>query len=287
MRRAATGQVLLDTRRRSPRFALRFRAYGKRQYLSLGSEAEGWTETRARLELQNILADVRREIWSAPQPEPSPAVDPDPLLHEFASRWFEAEKGEWRAKTVLDYQWQLSHHLLPFFKDHRLSEITIAEVDRYRQRKVAEARAIQAAAAEGKPLYEEHADANGRTRRRRRRPLSATSINKTITRLSQILEVAVEYRLIDSNPAKGRRRRLKAAKPAKVWLDRAEHVRALLDAAGDLDAQASRTGGHDHKGAPPFRRALLATLVLAGLRIGEVTVLRWRDVDQRDAGELR
>ena len=32
-------------------------------------------------------------------------------------------------------QWQLSAHLLPFFKDHRLSEITIAEVDRYRERR--------------------------------------------------------------------------------------------------------------------------------------------------------
>jgi len=35
--------------------------------------------------------------------------------------------------TRLDYRWQLSHHLLPLFKDHRLSQITIAEVDRYRK----------------------------------------------------------------------------------------------------------------------------------------------------------
>jgi integrase len=279
MRRAATGQVLLDTRRRSPRFALRFRAYGKRHYLSLGSEAEGWTEARARLELQNILADVRRELWSAPRPEPAPAVDPDPLFHEFASQWFEASREQWRASTVLDYEWQLSHHLLPFFKNHKLSQITIAEVDRYRQRKVAEARAIQAAAAAGKPLREEYTDAQGRVHRRRRRPLSATSINKTITRLAQILEVAVEYGLIERNPAKGRRRRLKASAPAKIWLDRAEHIQALLDGAGELDHQASRTGGHDHRGAPPFRRALLATLVFAGLRIGEVTALCWRNVD--------
>jgi integrase len=279
MGRAATGQVLLDTRRQSPRFAVRFRAYGRRHYLSLGSAAEGWTEARARLELANILADVRRGIWSAPQPEPGPAVDPDPLFHEFASRWFDASRDQWRPKTVLDYEWQLSHHLLPFFKDHKLSEITIAEVDRYRQRKVAEARTIEAAAAEGKPLYEEYPGPQGRAHRRRRRPLSASSVNKTITRLAQILEVAVEYRLIGVNPAKGRRRRLKASAPAKVWLDRAEHIQALLDGAGDLDGEAGRNGGHDHKGAPPYRRALLATLVLAGLRIGEATALRWRDVD--------
>jgi hypothetical protein len=52
-----------------------------------------------------------------------------------------------------------------------------------------------------------------------RRPaagLSPTSINKTITRLAQILEVAVEYELIDRNPAKGKRRRVKSWWPAPV-----------------------------------------------------------------------
>ncbi len=34
------------------------------------------------------------------------------------------------------YRWQLTDHLLPFFHDHRLTEITIAEVDRYRDWKV-------------------------------------------------------------------------------------------------------------------------------------------------------
>jgi hypothetical protein len=32
----------------------------------------------------------------------------------------------------------LSYHLLPFFKDHPLSEITIAEVDRYRTEKLSD-----------------------------------------------------------------------------------------------------------------------------------------------------
>lgn len=98
-------------------------------------------------------------------------------------------------------------------------------------------------------------------------------------RLGQILEVAVEYELIEANPAKGRRRRLKAIKTAPVWLDRAEHIEALLDAAGDLDRRTAEKGGQDQKGGPAYRRALLATLVFAGLRIGELTALQWRDVD--------
>jgi integrase len=57
-----------------------------------------------------------------------------------------------------------------------------------------------------------------------------------------------------------------------VWLDSAEQIRALLDAAGDLDDKAKSNGQIP-------RRAILATLILGGLRIGELIDLRWRDVN--------
>lgn len=245
MARPATGQVVCDERRASPVFALRFRAYGRREYVTLGGGADGWSRARAEEELQNVLADVRRGIWRPPDRDPAPAPEGpvDPTFHEFASQWFEANQGAWRPKTRVDYGWQLSNHLLPFFQHHRLSRITIAEVDRYRAAKVREA------------------------------VLSPASINKTITRLAQILEVAVEYEIIDRNPAKGKRRKVKASKPSPVWLDRAEHISALVDAAGELDRDARL----DRQHIP--RRALLATLVFAGPRIGELLDLRWRDVD--------
>jgi integrase len=131
-------------------------------------------------------------------------------------------------------------------------------------------------------LADAYTDKHGRIRKRTRRALSVTSINKTITRLGQILEVAVEYGLIGANPAKGRRRRLKPQKPAPVWLDRAEHIEALLDAASELDHHGKAKGGRDQKGGLVYRRALLSTLVFSGLRIGELTALRWRDVDLAD-----
>lgn len=276
MGRPATGQVL---RRQSGVWALRFRAYGRREYQTLGTAEEGWTRQKAEQALRHVIADVERGAWRPPTAEPAAEVNPDPTFHEFASEWFEATKGEWREKTRLDYEWQLTRHLLPFFHDHRLSQITAREIDRYRQGKVAEGQAIRAAATEGKPMIDEYVDKRCHKRRHPRRALSATSINKTITRLGQILEVAVEYGLIEANPAKGRRRRLKAQKTTPVWLDRAEHIEALLDAAGELDRHAHANGGHDQKGGPTYRRALLATLVLAGLRIGELTALQWRDVD--------
>jgi integrase len=242
--RPPKGEVLRRQVRGGVVFALRFTAYGKRQYVTLGRPDDGWSDALAEQELKHVLADVHRGIWKPARREPVPEVAPDPTFHEFSSEWFEATKGECRESTQLDYEWQLRVHLLPFFKAHRLSEITVAEVDRYREQKLREGE------------------------------LGATSINKTIMRLGQILEVAVERELISRNPAKvgGKRRKVKATKPHRAYLDRAEQIEALLAAAGQIDAEARSNGQIP-------RRAMLATITFAGLRIGELIALDWRDVD--------
>jgi integrase len=282
--RPAKGRVEIDRKRKNPSFVLRFQAYGNRQYVKLGTAEHGWTWERAQRELENVLVEVRRGIWKPAEPEPelAPVTSEDPLFHIFASTWFEDNKGEWSESTRLDYQWQISRHLLPFFKKHRLSHITIAEVDRYRAEKVRESARLTTALAAWRERLEKAEDPSERrelAQERPPRPLSAVSINKTITRLGQILEVAVEYELIPRNPARGKRRRLKLSKPAPVWLDSAEQIEALLDAAGALDRHAAVKGGVRQKGGLVYRRAMLATFVFAGPRISEVTALRWRDVD--------
>ena len=248
MGRPATGQVVVNKRRRSPTFGLRFRAYGKREYVTLGTAAEGWTHARAQTELANILADVRRGIWRPPVVEVVDSPREIPNFHVFASEWFERQKVEGgrrgnglseTGKAAL--RWVITNHLLPAFASRRLDQISVEDVDRYRLAKV----------REGK--------------------IGVTSINKTLATLSAILETAVEYELIDRNPARGRRRRLPAAAPRRSWLDRADHIAALLDAAGDLDATAKVRCGQ--------RRALLATLIFAGLRIGEALSLKRGDID--------
>jgi len=246
--RRVSGQVFVDTRRRSSTYALRFRAYGRREYVSLGSEADGWTRAKAETELANILADVRRGIWKPPVEEAVEVPKEIPTFHEFASEWFERKRLEGgrqgrglAEKSRLDLEWRLSNHLLPAFAQKRLDEISIKDVDDYRLAKVREG------------------------------SLGPTSVNKTIATLTAILEAAVEYELIDRNVAQGRRRRLPAATPKRTWIDRADHIAALLAAAGQVDQNA-----HVHRGK---RRALLATLIFAGLRIGEALALRWRDVD--------
>jgi integrase len=248
MPRAATGQVVVDKRRRSPTFGLRFRAYGRREYMTLGTAEEGWTHAMAQTELQNVLADVRRGIWRPLAVEVAQAPREVPTFHVFASEWFERQKIEGGRRGsglsdagAADLEWRLSNHLLPVFASRRLDQITVEDVDRYRLGKV----------REGK--------------------LGVTSINKTLTTLAAILEAAVEYELIGHNPARGRRRRLPAVTPRRSWLDRADHIAALLDGASELDDRARVCRGQ--------RRALLVTLTFAGLRLGEALSLRWRDVD--------
>jgi integrase len=227
MARQATGQVIEpDGKQRG--WALRFRAYGKRRFVTLGRPEDGWDRGRAEAELRHVLADVERGIWKPHEPVEAPADVP--TFHEFASEWYERHEQEWRPLTQADYKWVLTYHLLPFFKDHRLSEITIEEVDRYKAVK------------------------------QREGVLSNNSINKTLTRLSQVLEEAFEYGKIDRNPARGKRRRLKGEQRSRQWIE-PEQLMAPLDAAD------------------PYSRPVFATLAGTGMRPGEAVALRWGDVN--------
>jgi integrase len=167
MARNASGQVVELDRKRGRTFALRFRAYGRRHYLTLGTVEEGWSRHRAEEELQNVLADVRRGIWRPPEPVSVPSGEEriEPTFHEFASEWLEARRPEWQPKTVKDYKWALSYHLLPFFANHRLSQITIEEVDGYKSAKAREGRI--APAQINKTLKQQDAEAIGADPRRR------------------------------------------------------------------------------------------------------------------------
>ncbi len=262
------GQVLERRWRNGRGYALRFRAYGERQYLTLGMQADGWTRRSAETELQNILADVRRGTWIPPDRNKRARAEagngPTELtFHEFASAWHTDRKGEITPAGHHHQEWALRHHLLPYFANWRLSEINIPAVDDYRRFKLKQGEQRAAAIELGKPARRE----NGCVLK----PLSAASINKTINVLHAILELAVEYGHISANPASGRRRRLKLPAQRPVHLDAVEQIQALLDAAGELDSD-SRRPTRD-------RRAIIATLILAGPRAQELCNLLWRDVD--------
>jgi integrase len=229
MARKATGQVIPRSGKQKS-WAIRITAYGKRRQLSLGRPQDGWNRQRAEVELENVLADVRRGTWQPHQPEPVTAPAGSQTFHEFASEWYERHRQEWRENTAGDYKWALTYHLLPFFAKHSLAQITAEEVDRYKTAKL----------REGK--------------------LNAATINKTLTRLGQILGEAVEYGHLDRNPAQGRRRRLRPGKPKHRQVE-PEQFPTLLDTADD------------------WLRPVIATLVGAGLRVGEVCALNWKHIN--------
>jgi hypothetical protein len=60
MARKATGQVIEPKDGRA--WAIRFRAYGKRRYVALGTAEDGWDRERAEAELRHVLADVERGL---------------------------------------------------------------------------------------------------------------------------------------------------------------------------------------------------------------------------------
>jgi integrase len=219
---------------------LRFKVGGQKRSVALGEVTRADAERRLELE----LADVERGIWKPPTAQRARQADV-PTFHDYADRWWLLNEGQLADSTKADYTWRLEVHLVPHFGAMALDAITFDTVESYIAAKLAD---------------KEH-------------PLSPRSINMTLTLLAAILETAVERELITRNPAKGKGRRARERAPKRSYLETAAQVRALLVAAEELDASAKKDKQHVQ------RRAMIATLTLAGLRIGELCALRWRDID--------
>jgi integrase len=223
---------------------LRFTAYGKRRNVPLGPV----TAEAADTALRHTLADVERAVWQpADVIEAPPEPTPVPTFHAFAEEWWTLKSGELTPGTQADYGWRLQVHLIKWFGEMPLDAITFDTVERYIAAK-------------------RRGDDDGP-------PLSPRSVNMHVTLLAAILERAVERELIVRNPAKGKGRRVRERAPARSYLEAAGQIVALLDAAGELDREAPEGRRHIE------RRAMVATLIFAGLRISELCALRWRDVD--------
>jgi integrase len=202
--------------------------YGKRRFVSLGPIGEA----EAQRDLRHVLADIERGTWSEPRAvEPPPEPEPAPTFHQLAEQWWIRNEPELRPNTQVDYRTRLERHLLPFFAENRIDRITFDLVERYI--------AVKLAQTEPK--------------------LSPRTINMTLTLMAAILEGAVERELIARNPAKGKSRRVREREPRRSYLDTAEQISALLDAAGELDRAAREDRRHIE------RRAVLATLTFAGV----------------------
>lgn len=219
---------------RTVTWRVRVRASGRRHRIDLGTNHEGWNEDRARVELDRILREIERGTWIPPRQETAPAgPDLEETVHLTVSRWWQRRMVELSTNTQADYRWRIDY-ILGWRPRDRTSEIDARWVDDFRSDLVAKG-------------------------------LAPRSVNMVLDLLAQVLDDAVEYKLLDANPARGKRRRMKVEKPSRSFLE-PDMVVDLLDVAGEWEADLIRRKRPDQCYG---RRAFLATLCLAGPRISE------------------
>jgi integrase len=314
MARPAGVQITRNQRKDgSTTYALRIRVRGADERVPLGNSSDGWDEARAETARRQLLAKIELGHWSPSFSRTGARRDEEPTFRELATDWLEARKlnPAIRPRTIKFNETQLQRYLAPFFGELRPSEITVATIKQYRHRIHTENDQIRKAAEAGAPLRDPRTNHTLRT-------LSNASINQTLRILAQILDEAEDAGWIERNAARSRRARepaerrrhrgvldvdelldlLNAARQIDqlhrpATLERASLIRELRDAArlewktigkrlGIAESTAIYLYGCSPAGDGTVlssRRAVLATLGLGGLRVGELCQLNHQDID--------
>jgi integrase len=183
------------------------------------------------------VALIDAGLWrpAAPAPTSRRRRRRTPTFERFAHRWLQAKRNGNLGptsgiahKTADAYRWALGH-LLPFFGHLPVSDITRELCLEFKALQLRQARDVRVALAAGVDLR----DRSGR----RAKPLSPSSIKKLIELLGTVLDEAVHDGFLPSNPARGRRLRIKMRRPTRSALE-IDELAALLDAATALDHEA-------------------------------------------------
>jgi integrase len=223
-----------------------------------GRPAEGYlTKQGAQRELDAILADARRHRITS-QPRLASTVTFAEAAREWL-RYVEHDRKR-RRSTIADYRWIVERRLLPDFGELALESVTTQRIDNWR---------VELVAAGG------IADGEG---------LSARTINKYLGVMHSILKRAQRTYGLAANAA--------------AWAERQPVTRSgdfdVLSAAEvEALARAAREGRHrtppKHPTGFEWRAklrqqdqqdaAIFLTAAYAGLGLGELRSLRWRDLD--------
>lgn len=293
----------------STTYALRVRVAGSDDRVPLGNSGDGWDEARAERAREQLLAKIELGLWSPRSVGQGADYDEEPTFRELATDWFEARQANpaIRPATLAGDRWALTRYLLPFLGELLSSQITPLTVKRYRRHIHEENAQIRAALNAGKPIPD---PSTGRSLR----PISNSSINKTLLTLAAVLDDAEDAGWVQRNVARGRRTRepvqrrhpdvlspeefeslLEAAskldgeRHRTRTVERAEQVRLLREAQLTWKEIAARVGVapttaiYLHRCELPLpeigaRRAIVATLGLSGLRVTELCQLEQRHI---------
>ena len=188
--------------------------------------ATGYSKQEVLLTAIEILQihGLISEGQSKPFPE-------SPLLNRYIDDWWQLYKEpKLRHTTKTSYYNIISHHIKPFFKGLRIEEVTTSHIQRF---------------------YNAHSD------------MAKSTVRIMSVILRQVLDLAVEDRFIDRNPAASKR--LSYSGHVKIRSSLNDHaVHDILEHLPELE-------GSD--------RILLSLLIFTGVRRGEALALRWENID--------
>lgn len=260
-----SGHVFRRQRKSGDRWMAKWRdAEGQHQvvlgkaWTKRGKPAQGYlTKQGAQRELDAILADARRSHLTS-RPRRASTVTFAEAAREWL-RYVEHDRKR-RPSTINDYRWIVERRLLPDFGDAALESITTQRIDAWR---------VGLFTAGG------IADGEG---------LSARTINKYLGVMHSILKRAQRVYGLSANAA--------------AWAERQPVSRSgdfdVLSAA-EIEALARAAREGRHRKSPKYPTglawraklreqdqqdaAIFLTAAYAGLRLGELRSLRWRDLD--------
>jgi integrase len=201
------------------------------------------TAAQADADLRMIMKKIDVGAWVPPDREQEDASRRQRTVRHATDAYIRACTSRGLApNTLKEYAWRISY--IDYHLGHtRLSDLTWQDVEKFRDG-------------------------------RREAGLSPKSVNSFVQTLAAALDAEIDDGTLSRNVAKRRGRSLKLenksrARPFMTF----DHVGALLDAATKVESNTRpqyRTG----------RRAFIATIWLAGLRVTEACGLTWGDWDQ-------
>ncbi len=145
-------------------------------------------------------------------------------FENLAEEWFESyAKAHVRSSTLTTYRWLLDYHLLPAFSARALTTLTPKDIQAYLAEKV--------------------------------RHVAPKTANHGLVLLKEILEAAVSWGRIPTNPAKQIRKAAIPHREATLWTT--AEIQRFLVAADDA------------------WRPVFLTAVFTGLRLGELQAMAW------------
>ncbi len=152
-----------------------------------------------------------------------------PTVSEFQEQFMTYSRTNNKPSTVYAKEWILEVHLVPFFGAMKLDAIGLAEIEKYKAGKLADG-------------------------------LLKKSINNHLTALRKLLNLAVEWNVIDKAP--------------KVRGFNEKH-----DYVSEDEYLTFEEADRFLRAAAPEWRTFLVVALKTGLRVGELLALQWQDVD--------